>query len=162
MQKVAFSAEKCETTPLQVPSWNIQNPALKSWTGCKGKNKDDFLVVSFKISSLWSLWKFSKVFFACIGCFWLFTKIKKELVLVINEDFLYSFSIKMFLTKYPINWPRSCIVPNFLISLQRYQTKCVSKIFFRQLMTSEALRFSFIIFSSNGWQKEKERSGKRS
>ena len=78
MQKVAFSAEKCETTPLQVPSWNIQNPALKSWTACKGKNKDDFLVVPFKISSLWSFENFQKSFLHALAVFDYLPKLRRN------------------------------------------------------------------------------------
>ena len=36
-------------------------------------------------------------------CIVLFTIIKRGMSLVFSADFLYTFSIKLFLTKYPIN-----------------------------------------------------------
>ena len=37
--------------------------------------------------------------------------------LAFSADFQYKFSIKMFLTKYYISWPISCIRPNFLTKI---------------------------------------------
>ena len=45
---------------------------------------------------------------------------------------------------------------SYLFSFLGYQTKYVIKFLFRQLMTSQALRFIFDQPQSNGWQGEKE------
>ena len=68
------------------------------------KNQVNFFMVSFKTCCLWSLLKFQKSF-TCIGCFGLFTEIKKgyETVYEFSADFLHTFLMKMFLIH--INWP---------------------------------------------------------
>ena len=43
-----------------------------------------------------------------------------------------------------------------LFSFWRYQTKCVIKFLFRQLVKSYFEDLSSIILQSNGWQEEKE------
>ena len=73
--------------------------------------------------------------------------------LAFSTDFLYMFSIKMFLTK---SISVDQVPVSDLTSFLRYQTKCVFKFFFSQLMTRWTLKFSFIIFSSIRWQMQKE------
>ena len=53
-------------------------------------------------------WNFQKSI-ACIGCFGLFTKIKRVMGLAFSADFLHTFSVKMFLFKYHIKWPNCTI-----------------------------------------------------
>ena len=75
------------------------------------KNQVNFFMVSFEISSLWSLLKFEKSF-ACLAVLGYFPKSRRFMGLVFRTDFLHSFSIKICL----INWPNdSNKWPNFTI-----------------------------------------------
>ena len=60
------------------------------------KGKINFCIVSFKTSCLRSLLKFQKSF-AYIGCFGLFTKVRRHMGLIFSANFLHTFFIKMFL-----------------------------------------------------------------
>ena len=67
---------------------------------------------------------------AVLGCL---PKLKRGLGLAFGAHFLHDFSIKMFL----INTVSMAKVPmSYLFSFSRYQTKCVIKFLFRQLMNS--------------------------
>ena len=76
------------------------------------------------------------MFLVCICCFvlWYLPKLKRGMAPAFHADFLYMFYMKMFLTKYHISWPSSCIRPNFLIKKSVF-LKCIFKFFFSQLMT---------------------------
>ena len=70
------------------------------------KNRVNFFMVSFRISSLWSFLKFQVIYMH-----WLFWAIYQNglwvMGLVLSVDFLRTFSTKMLflLIKYPIKWP---------------------------------------------------------
>ena len=66
-------------------------------------------------------------------------KFKNGLGVAVEAHFLYDFSIKMFLIQYSMDK----VSLSYLFSFLRYQTKCVIKFLFRQLMTSQTLRFIF-------------------
>ena len=59
-------------------------------------------------------------------------KYKRGLGLAFGGNFANDFSIKMFLIEYSINGQSFSVIPFFF---SRYQTKCVVKFLFRQLMT---------------------------
>ena len=69
----------------------------KKWLGAKEKIKSPFS---------WSLLKITcfQKSHTCVGCFGLFTKLKRYMELVFTAGFLYTFSIKMFLIKYSISF----------------------------------------------------------
>ena len=100
-------------------SWSWQLPA-------KGKRGDERNNVYIYIY----------MFLVCICCFvlWYLPKLKRGMAPAFHADFLYMFYMKMFLTKYHISWPSSCIRPNFLIKKSVF-LKCIFKFFFSQLMT---------------------------
>ena len=62
--------------------------------------------VKTKLTFSWSLWKilFSKVLFALAVLDYL-PKLRRVMGLVFSTGFLLTFSIKIFLIKYPIKWP---------------------------------------------------------
>ena len=73
--------------------FNFPNFVHKKWLGAKEKIKSAFS---------WSLSKTtSNKSHTCIGCFGLFTKLKRQTELVFTAGFLHTFSIKIFLIKYP-------------------------------------------------------------
>ena len=62
---------------------------------------------------------FTKV--SCIyWLFWLFSKIKKGMELVLTANHLHTFSIKMLLIKYPIKWPSFSIWGEWFRGLRHY------------------------------------------
>ena len=82
---------------------------------------------------------FLKEFLACNGCFGLFSKIKKGS----GTSFWCTFCAWFFHKKCSIFITLSIgkVSMSHLISFSRYQTKCFIKFLFRQLMTSQTLRF---------------------
>ena len=71
------------------------------------KNQVNFFMVSFDISSLWSLLKFQSLLLALTVLGYL-TKLKRVIGLVLNTYFQHSFSMKMGLIKWPNDpnkWP---------------------------------------------------------
>ena len=77
------------------------------------------------------------MFLVCICCFVLcyLPKLKRGMPLAFSANFLYMFSIKMFLSKYHISWPSSSIRPNFL-------TKISNKVYF-QILLNSSFKFFF-------------------
>ena len=75
---------------------------------------------------------------ACIGCFELFTRIKRSLGLAFGAYFLHTFSIKIFIIWYSINWLSFNNRPSFL---RKISNIWVFKVLLSQLMTSQAWRF---------------------
>ena len=69
--------------------------SIKKKSSCKGKNQVNLSMLSFR------LFYFQKSL-TCINCLSLLPKTKKGIRLVFSVDFLYTFSIKMFLRKYSI------------------------------------------------------------
>ena len=61
-------------------------------------------------------------------------KLKSGLGLAFEAHFLRDFPIKMFFIYFSINGQRFNVIPYFFLKI--YQTKCVIKFLFRQLMTS--------------------------
>ena len=66
-------------------------------------------------------------------------KLKRGLGLALGAHFLHDFSIKMFIILYSVCGESFNVIP---FSFSMYQTKCV-KFLFKQLMTSQTLRFIF-------------------
>ena len=63
-------------------------------------------------------------------------KLKRGLGLAFGAHFLFDFSINNTLSMDKVSM-------SYLFSFSRYQTKCVIKFLFRQMMTSQSLRFIF-------------------
>ena len=59
-----------------------------------------------KLSFSWAFLKttYFQKSHTCIGCFGLFTKLGRHMEVVFTAGFLHTFSIKMFLIKYPVKW----------------------------------------------------------
>ena len=74
---------------------------------------------------------------AVLGCL---PKLKRGLGLAFGAHFLHDFSLQMFL--FNTLYMEKVSMP-YLSSFSRYQTKCVIKFLFRQLMTPSTLRFNF-------------------
>ena len=68
-------------------------------------------------------------------------KLKRDLVLTFAVHFLHDFFIKMFLIFNTLSTDKVSI--SYRFSISRYQSKCVTKFLFRQLMTSQPLKFIF-------------------
>ena len=66
--------------------------------------------------------------------------LKRGLGKASGTHFLHVFQIKMFLFN---TLSMDKVSMSYLFSFLRYQTKCVIKFFFRQLMVSQSLRFIF-------------------
>ena len=79
-----------------------------------------------------------KEFLVLNGCFGLFTKIIKRFGTCFCCTFSAWFFYRDVLYLILHLWARS-----YLYSFSRYQTKCVTEVLFRQMMTSETLRFIF-------------------
>ena len=109
------------------------------------------LCLSTKFTHQETRWNYS---ISRSDCFGLYTKIKERSGISFRYKFLYTFSIKMFLIWYSINWLSFNIMPSF----SRYQVISVFKVFFHQLVTPETLNLSSII-SSNGRQVEQRKKG---
>ena len=69
---------------------------------------------------------------------WVIYQKKRSLGLDFGAHFLHDFSIKMFFVN---SLSMGNVSMSYLFSFSRYQTKCVIKFLFRQLMTSQTLRF---------------------
>ena len=69
----------------------------KKWPGAKEKIKLPFSRSLLKIT-------YFQKSHTCVGCFGLLTKLKRCMELVFTAGFLYTFSIKMFLIRYPISF----------------------------------------------------------
>ena len=67
-------------------------------------------------------------------------KSNRGLGLAISAHFLHDFSIKVFIISYSIKSPSFNVITFFF---SRYQKKYVMKLLFRELMTSQTLRFIF-------------------
>ena len=68
------------------------------------------------------------------------TKFKKDLGLASGAHFLHNFPIKCSLFN---TLSIDKVLMSYLLSFSIYQTKCVIKFLFRQLVTSRTLRFIF-------------------
>ena len=82
---------------------------------------------------------FLKEFLACNGFFGLYTKIKKGSGNSLWCTFFAQFSNKNIFNTLSMD----NVSMSYLFSFLRYQTKCLIKFLYRQLMTSQALRFIF-------------------
>ena len=67
----------------------------------KKKNEVNFFMVSFKISTLWFFFEFFKSLSHALAVLGYLPKLRWVMGLVFSADFLHTFSIKMFLFKYP-------------------------------------------------------------
>ena len=63
-------------------------------------------IEKIKLTFSWSLLKITYFLkpHTCVGCFELFTKLKRCMELVFTAGFLHTLSIKMFIIKYPITF----------------------------------------------------------
>ena len=99
-KKGIFISMSCNSKRLVTRSrhFGFQNFVHKKWLGAKEK---------IKLSFSWSLLEttYFQKSHTCIGCFGVFTKLKRHMELLSNAGFPHTFSIKMFLIKYPIKWP---------------------------------------------------------
>ena len=77
------------------------------------------------------------------------------MALAFSADFLYMFSIQMFLTKYHYSWPVSCIRPNFL-------TKITNRMFSNSFLANWSRDKLYNLVSSSSaalTDKSKKREG---
>ena len=95
---------------------------LKVLNFLKAFLSSSFRICYFKINACMQ-WQFWVIYLA---------KLKRGLRLPFGECFLYDFSIKMFLNSLSMDK----VSMSHLISFSNYQTKCIIKFLFRQLMTS--------------------------
>ena len=82
---------------------------------------------------------FLQEFRARNGCFEIFSKTKKGS----GTSFWCTLSTWCFHESVPYTLSKEKVSMSYLFSFSIYQTKCVTKFLFRQLMTSESLRFIF-------------------
>ena len=83
-------------------------------------------------------------------------KLKRGLGLAFVTHFLHDFLIKIFLNSLSMDKvSMSC-----LVSFSRYQTKCLMKFLFRQLMASQISTFS-LDQASRQWLTGKKRGGRQ-
>ena len=86
--------------------------------------------MSFRLIFMWDIFKkaykhgiyiyvyiYIYIYIYCCFVLCYLPKSKRSMTLAFCAEFLYMFSIKMFLTKYHISWPSSRIRPNFQIKI---------------------------------------------